>query len=163
MEDLRQELEPVHDARAGPVEVAGPIDGEDATVLYRRKLAPLGRERGAVNLRDGLLEMVATGHQHHDLGPIVGDLSPGDRVGRPAGPAEAVGAAGHLHHAGHPVSADHDRVEPLHAEDSGPVRDGAHGRGYPLHALSQPRDDVAGLRLASGDLAEALDGVEHLL
>src|SRR5947209_1315738 len=68
------------------------------------------------DVRDRLLEIIATGHRNHEAWPSLFDVHPRNRDGRNAGASEEIAPAGALDHLGDPVAAGVRRVEPFETD-----------------------------------------------
>ena len=105
---MREQLQPVHQSRAGPGEVSGRVDGHDRARAERGE--PL---RVGVGLVRRPRCVVAAGHHHHGLGLGRLDLLPRGGPRPLAREAERVLTARKLDHLRDPVTSDVRRVEPL--------------------------------------------------
>ena len=157
MQDRREQLDAVDDARAGPGEVGVGVERPD---LVDRREGRLLEQCGA--LRDRAVEVVAARHEQDDLRRRVADLRPlhPSRAGT-GGRQHGIGARGEQH-VGDPVAAVERRIGPLQREDPATrqVGDRCPHAGDPRAEVAHDR---VGGRVGTGDRAHLADARDHVV
>ncbi len=155
VQQVGQQLDPVHQARAGVGEGGAGVDRVDASGAERLDLLPVLHR-----LRLGVCGG-ARRHHHDDLGAEALELAP-DHLGRvQPGVAGDVLAPGDRDHLGDPEAGDAGRVEALERDHPRRRRAGEGGadrRQAPLEFAAQ----LVGVRLHARGLAKADHLFQHL-
>ncbi len=155
VQQVGQQLDAVHQPRAGAREVGRGVHGRDASAQGGQ---PLGLLEGLLR---GPLGAVAAGHRHHHRRGRGLQLGPSDGARLLAGQAQHVDAAGHLDHLRHPVAAREHRVQPLQRRHRHRL-----GRGHGVLHVVQPLGGHLHQLLAlvghAGGLGQARHVGQHL-
>src|SRR5438105_10618897 len=113
MNDMREQLEAVHESRARPAEIRRAVRDVDASVAYRGHVVPPGHTLEQPDLLHRTLGGEAAARDEDDLGLPRDHLLPSQHARLFAGGAESVDAARKLHELRIPMPGREGRVEPL--------------------------------------------------
>src|SRR5438128_710563 len=120
VEDLRQDLQGIDDARAGAADVGARVHGVDPALTYRRKRVPARISLEDREVAERALRAEAAAGEHDDFGLCLHDALPGDPYRVLPLPAERLRAPGKLDQLGHPVAAAEGRIDPLQHQAARP-------------------------------------------
>src|SRR6476659_3276867 len=148
VKDLGKDLEALDDAGAGAVEIVIAIGDDDAGLAHGLQVAPARAMRKQRHVLEAVGDIKAA-RMHDDDVWISGNervpLEPGRMLTRLS---EQVVTSGHLHQLRHPVSAGHQRIDPLDRGDARPIARRRAHLGDGLHARPQLSHDALALAFA---------------
>jgi hypothetical protein len=153
-----EDFDAVDEAGAGTGEVGVGVHGKDR--LGTGQLGSL--QQGSSRFVGCCFEVVAAGHEHHDLGLRGADRFPGQTDRWATGTGEQGVGTGHLDHLRYPVPTIEWGITPFKREHAGPLEpiDGGSDARQPM---PEAGNDLSGPVLHAGDPTDLQHAVEDVV